>query len=504
MGTRAARRPAWLLVFLGVAGTIPVLRSLLVPDLNWCYPYLSPDSYDWIANGLRWAGEPVASSWRPPGLPLVIAALWKLGALSLLPLVNFLFLGVATAALYALLREWHEPWLCAVAAWFFFANDYVQDFAKYIMAEIYGTAFLALAAFYFIRARRDPRKYREFGAALALCFLFSYVALPAAVGFGVSLVLSRREHLTVRQLWTGVVVFGVAVIAWVAFRYVQYHGSMGPRHGVEALIRPGLSNVGFYLFAGLALVGLGPLPLYAAGLLEALKPGNPAERDRFFAMLGPLVSVTAFWMFVYDWADKRFLLYVLPFLVSFLAGGLALLLKWARMARPATVACAGYLVCAVLWNQIRYPSYGFFYLALTPQRFVEAARTSTPAYKTELHVAGSRVVRIHETLSAAFTRGLFDPRSTSGDCPISAPEYRCLGELKREADRLLRPGEPIGLFTPRVWPVDYWSATNRLANVLLRPVVLPNLASVTFEGSEVPGTETALARCGPYALVARR
>jgi hypothetical protein len=43
-----------------VLGAWPVLRALRSDDLNWCYRYLGPDSYDWIANGLSWAGAPVA------------------------------------------------------------------------------------------------------------------------------------------------------------------------------------------------------------------------------------------------------------------------------------------------------------------------------------------------------------------------------------------------------------------------------------------------------------
>lgn len=501
---RSDRAAPVLLAALATLGVLPVVRSLIVPDLNWCYPYLSSDSYDWIANGIRWAGEPVGSSWRPPGLPLVIAALSKAGSLSLLPLVNFAFLGIATAALYALLREWHGPGLSAVAAWFFFANDYVQDLTKYVMAEIYGTALLCLAALFYVRARRNPRLYRQWGALLALCFLFSYVALPAAVGFGIALVVSRREHLRRRELWTGITLFCLTVVAWAAFRYARYHSSSGPRHGVEALIAPGVSNVNLYFLGGLALVGLLPLPLYAAGLLKTLDSRDSQERDRLFSILLPAAAVGVFWMFIYDWADKRFLLYVLPFLVTLFAQGLELLGVWARTSRFAMITSAGYLVSALFWNQIRYPSYGFFYLALTPRDFLEAARTTTPAYKTQLHLNGSRVVRFHETLSSAFSRGLFDPRVVSRECALSTVEYRCLIEMKREADRLLKPGEGIGLYTPRIWTTDYYVATNRLANVLLRPVVLPDLAAVTFEGSEVPVATPPLASCGPYALVRSR
>ncbi len=79
---RPSRLPAILLTILACAGAFPVVRSLLVSDLSWCYPYVTSDSYDWIANGLSWAGENVSASWRPPGVPLLIAALFKLGLLS--------------------------------------------------------------------------------------------------------------------------------------------------------------------------------------------------------------------------------------------------------------------------------------------------------------------------------------------------------------------------------------------------------------------------------------
>jgi hypothetical protein len=65
-----------------------------VSDLSWCYSYLTSDSYDWLNNGLYWAGEHVVPSMRPPGYPLLIAALWRLGCLSLLPACNFLALAL--------------------------------------------------------------------------------------------------------------------------------------------------------------------------------------------------------------------------------------------------------------------------------------------------------------------------------------------------------------------------------------------------------------------------
>lgn len=489
---------------------LPVLRSLLVPDVNWCYPFMSPDSYDWINNGLYWAGAPVAPSLRPAGFPLVIAALWKLGALSLLPVANVLFLGLSTAALYLLLRERHDAWIASAACWFYFANGYVQDFTRYLMAETYATPFLILAALAFVRAARVPRAWILFGLSLAACFLFSYAAVPAAAGFGAALLAVSGADLRRRELWAGAAVGAAAAGGWVAFRWAFYRAHPEwARHGVEALLRPSLSNVTFYAFDALALLGLVPLALYLAGALRFTGRGAPAARYRA-AVLGPLAALSLFFVFLYDWADKRFLLYAFPFLACLLAEGLALLREVARRGRAQAAAAGAYLLLALLWNQIRYPSYGIDVLALTPVRFLQARTVLTAAQKTELRFDGARVVRVHTSLPGAFSHGLFDPRPVDVPCALADRAYACLPVLGREADRVLGPGKPLGLLVPRGWPQDAYASRQRLANEILRPVVAPGEAEVALAGIEAVPAGLDVARppfvgaCGPYVLVRTR
>ena len=178
---------------------------------------MTADSYDWISNELFWAGEAILPSLRPPGLPLVIAGLWKLGLLSYLPVVRFLFLGLSTALLYLLLRERHDSWIAVVAAWFFFANDYVLDLAKYVMAETYATPFLVLAAVAFMRAGRDLRWYPVMGAALGIGFLFSYAAVPAGFGLAAAVLADRAGDVRRGQLWIGLLATSAFASAWLAF-----------------------------------------------------------------------------------------------------------------------------------------------------------------------------------------------------------------------------------------------------------------------------------------------
>ena len=39
---------ALAILALAVVGAFGVLPSLATTDLNWCYPYMGPDSWDWL------------------------------------------------------------------------------------------------------------------------------------------------------------------------------------------------------------------------------------------------------------------------------------------------------------------------------------------------------------------------------------------------------------------------------------------------------------------------
>ena len=506
---RSERLPPALLAVFATLGALPVVRSLVVADLNWCYPYMTADSYDWISNGLFWSGKPILASLRPPGLPFIIAGLSKLGLLSLLPVVSFLFLGLSTAFLYLLLRERHDPWIAATASWFFFANDAVQDLAKYVLAETYATPFLILAALAFVRAGRNLHWYPVMGCALGMAFLFSYVAAPAGVGLALAVVAVRSGDVRRRELWVGALAATGVALGWFAVRmwFHRVHPD-APRHDFEALLRPTLSNLTSYAVLGIALLGLLLLPLYAPGAFRLLRGDADSRRYRV-AVVFTGATILVFVAFLYDWADKRFLVYALPFFTCALAEGLESLRRFRARGRLAAIASAAFFAGCLLWNQIRYPSYAIAYVALTPQHFLEATRTSASNLKTELHLTGTRIVRLHETLASSFSRGLFDPRPHPAPCSLKDPGFACLGALKSAADGLLAEGQPIGFRPPRTWPADHIVSFIRLRNVFQRPIVDLAAAEISLAGVEAaPSADFSrppfVARCGPYVLVRTR
>jgi hypothetical protein len=216
------------------------------------------------------------------------------------------------------------------------------------------------------------------------------------------------------------------------------------------------------------------------------------------------VALAVFWLFFYNWADKRFLYYLFPFCICFLAEGLAALAAWARRSRLATALARIYLGAALLWNQIRYPSYGIQYLALTPQDFFEASVSeyAYPKGKATFHIAGARVVRLHKSFLAGFSRSLFDIRLVPAACPDSVPSSACVVALKANVDRLFAPGEAVG-FLPPGGPAGRASAVHRLGDILGRRVLPPGEARITLLVRDAT-SRPPLATCGPYALVPTR
>lgn len=339
---RAPRAPRDLvplaLAALGLAQAAWVGLSLRVPDLNLGYPFPGGDGHDWIANALALSGEPVRFTGRPPLFPLLLAALERLGAASLLPALQQLVLAALALTGYFALRRSRGRLTAALVALYLLANATLLRQALEIMADPLAAVLLAGACVAFVAARDRPRLYLAAGLLGGLAALTQQAALLVLPAAAVTVALLRRDHLRGREPWIGAALLMALVGAWLGLK-AAWLGTAGD-HLVRnwSLVHPHLGFVGFYAHAALAFFGWPALALIAAGVARAgarqvrrargSGEGLPhshrlADALPFTGLL--LAGTLLFFVFFYQWPARRFLIYTLVPSVWWLGEGLAAL-----------------------------------------------------------------------------------------------------------------------------------------------------------------------------------
>lgn len=450
---------------------------------------MAPDSWDWVANGIYWSGASIASTFRPPGLPLVVALLHRLSALPLLPYLNFAMLGLAAILLHRLVRLRHTPLVSALAVLLFVSNGSLFGYTRFVMAEVWTLPFLIAAAIAFVRAAEQPRRYLLCAALLSVSFLFHYAGAVVAAGFGVATVLYRREVLATRWPWLAL---GVAIplqASWMVVRGLHNRSSENV-HGVLGLLHPSLDNLWYFTVVAIALVGLAALPLYLMGFVRLVSRRDGRLAPWTQAVLFPPLALALFFTLLYDWPDKRFLYYLFPFAVAIASEGIFGVLAHAQGSRLRAALATLAMAAALLWNRIPYPATTHDLLAVTPRDFLDAAD-------------GVHTAQMH-SVSSSWAPGLF---ATDGFFTFRAPEAACLHRAELAASPELRnflaermgPDEPIALAGRNGNPTSYWIDTNRMAIALERPIVKPGAARFVLRWLETPDSR-ALTTIGPWEL----
>lgn len=297
---------------LVLADFLWIAPHLLVSDLNLDYPFVDGDSWDWIANGLAFAGHPVRTSGRPPLVPLLLAALERLGAMPLFPvLVQALVHGTALA-FFAVAARRYGPRAALAAGVALLFNHSCQSLSLDLMADVAASCLLFGAAAAFFAAGQRPRAYAAAGLLGALSALTQQTAFLLPLPAAAAVLLRRRAHLRSAWLWAGAALFVAPPLAWLAWKRLAF-GTAG-----DVLVRQwGLlrlhdgGSAAFYLWSLASLLGLPGLLLLVAGLVLAarsvLRRDPDAGGELFAAALTVLLFL--FFAFAYDFQAKRFLVY---------------------------------------------------------------------------------------------------------------------------------------------------------------------------------------------------
>src|SRR5436305_6985305 len=346
---RARPDPAFFAVALLCLLRLALLAPALVPaDLNLTYPFLDGDSHDWIANGLRLAGEDVRYSGRPPLLPLAIALLHRLSALSWLPvLLQALFLGTVLV-FHTRAARLSDPGIrpaAFVVTLALLVNHSLADLSLQVMADVPASCLLFLAAEGFLRAgEAEPGRSRRWDLASGLCAGLAALTQSAGVlwipAAGATALVHRRRDLRSPWLWAGLAAPVALPALWALVQPPAFGGGGSIAREQWGLVSLHGGSAPFYLYALASLLGLpGALLLVPGAVLAARRAGR---EPALFLSLALGSALALFFVFLYGFDAKRFLVYGVWPAGLLLAEVLARLSS--RTSRAAFAAAAGLLL----------------------------------------------------------------------------------------------------------------------------------------------------------------
>jgi hypothetical protein len=383
------RDPFFLaLAALCLLDLLDLLPGLVPRDLNLAYPFMDGDSHDWIANGLRLAGADVRYSGRPPLLPLAIALLDRLGALRQLPLLlHGLFLSgvLAFHSLAARLVPRRAAFAAALAllACFSLGNLSLQ-----VMADVPAACLLLFAVRAFVLAGEDRRRYLAGGIWAGLAALAQSAGvlwLPAAAA---TALVHRRRDLRSPWLWAGLLAPLALMLLGSAVRPPALGGAGGIAREQWRLLAPHGGSAPFYLYSLASLLGLpGAVPLAVGGFL-ALR-GARRDAARFLAVtLFALLAL--FFVFLYDYQAKRFVVY------GAWLGGLFIAEALARLRGRVPFGAAATLLVAAAALPLPAPGNSPSWAAVwpAPPLYLEVPAGATETGSSTLDFRGAHPARL--------------------------------------------------------------------------------------------------------------
>lgn len=292
---------------------------LLYPDLAFTYPFVSFDGFQWLADGLYSAGHNLESTYRNPGLPLVVALLNNLGILNALPIVHAALLGIFFMYLTRFLRLFFPVEAVALTILFLFFNFKVQTFFDYILADPWAVTLQLVSMFYLYKAESNPRMLVPAYLAAGLSFMFQYAVaftFPVYLVHAYELLKSHRHSgkQKVAYLSAAVLLVLTIVLPNFVYRWITFGNPLYSKVVHFELVVPHFFASIYYGFGFFSFFGIPAAVAIIIGFFAGLR-----EKGVVSLIYLQALCYVVFWVFLYAWHDVRFILYMLPCCAFFLA-----------------------------------------------------------------------------------------------------------------------------------------------------------------------------------------
>jgi len=290
---------------------------LIYPDLNLSYPFLTPDSYDWIANGLFYSGYNVYSSFRAPGLPLVIAFFEKLDILNLLPLLNQLLMAGIFISIFKLIHTHFSKTTSFLTLLIIFFNFFIQNIGLYVLADIYAVFFILLGFLFYTRGS-SKKNYIAASLFWALSFIFQYALLYFIPAIILHFIFFRRKT-DLNNLLLSIIPFFSIIVPWFIYKEIKFGSIVYAGNAQAEYLRIHSDSMFFYLFNTMSVFGVLLFITIIIGLVLTAFIENRGKLLFLYSSGLIIITWVIFWVFIYDGNDKRFIIYLFFFLIPFVS-----------------------------------------------------------------------------------------------------------------------------------------------------------------------------------------
>lgn len=342
-----------ILLFLVIKAVLVTPFTTNTTEFLNTYQYTFADSYDWIANGLR-LFENDAISFRNPGYVLLIKLLNSINLLFLLPLIgNLAFFGLIVFV-YKTAKKLSSEKIGLVVALVLSLNYSLNLASNSLLADVYAVAFIAGSLYYIFEKR-----YMTSLVLLSASILFQNIGYLLLAGWLIHYVIrckktllryvAKRDYSSLAKLVGWAILALSPVLAWNLYKFIKFGDPLYSKVSQVELLNPNFDSIDFYGINILTMFGYALIPAF---IYFAFNHKNVMRSKALRWSLYGLLFNFLFWIVSYDWDDRRFLVYFIPFLFPFLASYLHKLLRTSKaqflvvllLFYPSILPIRGYLV----------------------------------------------------------------------------------------------------------------------------------------------------------------
>ncbi|MBN1617751.1 hypothetical protein JW887_00205 [Candidatus Dojkabacteria bacterium] len=304
-------------------GVILFVRTILITnhsDFLNTYKYFTNDSYMWIANGIYYFRDK-AIAYPNLGLSLVIKILWNIKAISILPYIYssmlFLIIFFVNRSIYILNKKKNAFFVSTVVTIAMMINYDLLDFSKYILADIFAHAFIAISTYFAIK-----KKLNLTFLFLGISALFqNYAYFIATIWIFLSFWEFFKEKKldfksSIKKTFLLGFVFIIPNLPVLLYKFIEFGNPLYTKVIQFQLLDFHTDSIFFYI---VNLIDIYTFPVICLVLFMIAIHAFQGKFFKFKYLYSGLLWGLFFWIFCYDWNDKRFMLYILPF-VYLIAG----------------------------------------------------------------------------------------------------------------------------------------------------------------------------------------